>query len=168
MTVFEAINNRKSIRRYTDQEVKQDDITKILEAGILAPSAKNRQNLKFIVITDKDTNRKMRKSCGGQNMIGQAPVSLVVLSEGEWEMPIGLDAGIIDASIALSFMMLQATELGLSTCWLGLVNADMLKETLNIPENFNIVAVTPLGYAAEDGLKRRRKTFEQMVSFNQF
>lgn len=100
-------------------------------------------------------------------MIGQAPVSIVMLSKSERMMPIGLEAGIIDTSIALSFMMLQATELGLSTCWLGNVDAPKLKEILEIPEEYTIVAVTPLGYADEEGIKRTRKPFEELVSFNE-
>ncbi len=163
MTVFNAINNRKSIRRYKADSVSEADLKKVLEAGILAPTAKNMQEFKIIAVTDPSINKKMRKACGGQNMIGQAPVSLVMLSRGKRMMPIGQEAGIIDTSIVLSFMMLQATELGLSTCWLGNVNADKLREVLEIPEEYEIIAVTPLGYANEDGLKRTRKSFDELV-----
>ncbi len=166
MTVFDAINNRKSIRRYKADSVSEADLKKVLEAGILAPTAKNMQKFKVMAITDPSLNKKMRKACGGQNMIGQAPVSLVVLSNGSRMMPIGLDAGIIDASIVLSFMILQATELGLATCWLGNVDTAKLREVLDIPEEYDVIAVTPLGYANEDGLKRTRKKFEDLVAFN--
>lgn len=167
MTVFDAIQARKSIRKYKADAVSEADLRKVLEAGVLSPSAKNMQMYKFLVITDAERNKKMRKACGGQNMIGQAPVSIVMLSKSERMMPIGLEAGIIDTSIALSFMMLQATELGLSTCWLGNVDAPKLKEILEIPEEYTIVAVTPLGYADEEGIKRTRKPFEELVSFNE-
>ncbi len=163
MTVFDAINSRKSIRRYKSDEVSDEDLKKIIEAGILAPTAKNMQKFKILAIKDSSINKKIRKACGGQNMIGQAPVTLVILSEGERQMPIGLEAGIIDASIVLSFMILEATELGLATCWLGNVDAPRLKDILEIEDKYRVVAVTPLGYADEDGLKRTRKDFDKLV-----
>ncbi len=168
MNVFDAINKRKSIRRYTSDAVSEADLKKVLEAGILSPSAKNQQMYKFIAVTDPSINKKMRKACGGQNMIGQAAVSIVVISNGKRQMPIKQDAGVMDATIALSYMILQATELGLSTCWLGNVNADLLKEILEIPDEYEVIGVTPLGYANEDGLKRTRKSFDELVSYNGF
>ncbi len=163
MTVFDAIKKRKSIRRYKSDKVNEADLKKVIDAGILAPTAKNMQKFKILAITDESLNKKMRKACGGQNMIGQAPVSLVILSEGDRKMPIGLEAGIIDASIVLSFMILEATELGLATCWLGNVDAPKLKEILEIEDKYKVVAVTPLGYPDEEGLERKRKDFEKLV-----
>lgn len=83
-------------------------------------------------------------------------------------MKIGQMTAPVDCSIALSFMMLRATDLGLSTCWLGMVDSEEVKKILNIPEEYEVIALTPLGYADEEGRPRNRKSFDEVVHFNQF
>ena len=83
MTVWEAINSRKSVRSYLDKEIPEEDLRKVLEAGRLAPSAQNEQNWTFLVITDKDLNLQLRDACAGHSMVGEAPVSIIVLGEGK-------------------------------------------------------------------------------------
>ncbi len=168
MTVKDAIEKRKSIRKYLDKPISEDDLKTILEAGRLAPSARNLQRWKFIVVTDKEKRMLLQKACHDQKMIGEAPATLVVLGKGSRMLPVGHEGVAMDASIALSFMILQATELGIGTCWLGLVKSEMVKEVLNIPDEFNVVAVTPLGYPAEEGVPRNRKDFEKIVCFEEF
>lgn len=168
MDVVSSIEIRKSIRRYKDLEVSEKDLREVLKAGVLAPSAKNKQNWKFIAVRDKETNLKLREACGNQKMVGEAPVTIVILGKDDHIMSIGQSALTVDCSIALSFMMLRATELGLGTCWLGRVFSEQVKEILDIPDEYTVVAVTPLGYPAEEGRVRTRKDFDEVVSFEKF
>ncbi len=150
MDVFEAINMRRSVRAYADKDVEEEKLLKVLEAGRLAPSAKNRQEWRFIVVKDPETRRKLAKAAYGQRFVEQAPVTIVGCAMyADYIMPCGQYAYTVDVSIALSFMMLEATELGLGTCWLGAFHEDEVKEILNVPEAMRVVAVMPLGYPAE-------------------
>jgi nitroreductase len=72
----------------------------------------------------------------------------------------------VDVSIAMSFMILQAQELGLGTCWIGKFSEGDIKKILDIPDDLRVVAMTPLGYPAEDPSIRSRKEMEHIISFD--
>lgn len=169
MKVSKAIEIRRSVRKYLPDLIPESDLKLVLEAGRNAPSAKNTQAWRFIVVDDNKKNQILMEACHNQPMVGEAPINIVVIGEGERIMTIGQDAVPMDASIALSFMLLQATELGLGTCWLGRVDAEKVKDLLCIPKDWHVIGVTPLGYTGEkEPRKRCRKTFEEVVSYNRF
>src|SRR5690606_9860856 len=123
MDVFEAIKNRRSIRKYKSTEIEDEKIDKILEAARIAPSAANRQEWKFILVKDQEKRAELADAAQGQKFVEQAPVTIVACStESERIMLCGQHAYTVDLSIAISFMILEATELDLSTCWLGAFN----------------------------------------------
>ncbi len=169
MDVLAAIKARRSIRAYGAREVEKEKLNRVLEAGRLAPSASNRQDWKFIVVRDQETRKRLVEAAGGQKFLGTAPVVLVVCgTEPEKIMMCGQPAYAIDASIALSFMILEACELGLGTCWLGHFDEKQVKEILGIPAGVRVVAMTPLGYPAESPAARPRKRLDEVVSYERF
>ena len=164
MDVSKAIEVRRSIRKYKDTVVEDDKLNKILESARISPSAANRQEWKFVVVKDKDTRIKLVDPCMGQKFVGEAPVLIAACStESERIMPCGQYAYTVDLSIALSFMILQATELGLGTCWLGAYNEKMVKNILDIPEDIRVVGMITLGYPDEKPGPRPRKTIKEVV-----
>ncbi len=167
MTVAEAIAGRRSIRSYLPREVEAEKLAAVLEAGRLAPSARNRQEWRFVAVTDPALRERLAQAAHGQEFVAQAPVVLVICDTGgEYTMTCGQPGGTVDCSIALSFMMLQATELGLGTCWLGKYDEQSVREILAIPADVRVVAMTPLGYPAEDPAPRPRKQTAEVVTFN--
>lgn len=165
MKVNKLISERRSIRNYKSDVVEKEKIDLVLEAGRLAPSARNRQKWKFYVVQNEETRVKLREVCRNQKQITEAPVSLIICAVDEYIMGCGISADVVDCSIALSFMMLQAEEIGLGTCWLGAFDQAGVKSLLNIPENETIVAVTPLGYPDEKPAPRPRKELEEVVVY---
>lgn len=163
--ILEEIKGRKSVRAYSDKKVENWKLMEVLEAGILAPSARNMQRWKFLVIRDRQVRAKMVDACNGQEMVGQADINLVMVATDGSIMNSGQPTAQIDLSIALSYMMLQAERLGLSTCWLGNFNASEVKKLANIPSEYEVIAVSPLGYGAEEGRIRDRKPFDEVVVF---
>lgn len=164
MDVFEAISKRRSIRRYKDTPVEEDKLGKILEAARIAPSAANRQEWKFLVVQDKETREKLIDAANGQKFVGEAPVTIVAIStESERIMPCGQPAYTVDLSIAVSFMILEATELGLGTCWLGAYKEDEVKKILDIPEEVRVPTMFTLGYADENPGPRPRKDLNEIL-----
>jgi nitroreductase len=115
------------------------------------------------VVRNHDLRQKMVAACGDQGMVGEAAVNLVVCGVNDRPMLCGQGINAIDCSIAAAFMMLKATELGLGTCWLGRFSAGLVREILGIPAADTVVAVLPLGYAAEAPDARGRKALKEFV-----
>jgi nitroreductase len=164
MDVSKSIEERRSIRKYKSTAVEQDKLDKILESARIAPSAANRQEWKFLVVKNEETRKNLVEACNGQKMVGEAPVLIAACStESERIMPCGQYAYTVDLSIALSFMILQATELGLGTCWLGAYNEKMVKNILDIPGDIRVVGMITLGHPDEKPDPRPRKTIKEVV-----
>lgn len=166
MTVYEAIETRKSIREYEKRPVDREALARVLEAGRLAPTARCSNATRFVVVDDPELLKKVQAACMGQPVMGKAPMALIVCSDSTRVMGCDQRASTIDCSIALSFMMLAAAAEGLGTCWIGGFEQPPLKEALGIPEEYDVVALTPLGYPAEEGRPRDRKPLTEMVSEN--
>ena len=164
MEVYEAIRQRYSVRGYLDKDIEDDKLNRILEAARLAPSARNIQEWKFIIVKDGDTRQKMIDACKGQQFVGQAPVVIVACAViTDYTMSCGQLAYPVDLAIAVDHMTLQAVELGLGTCWIGAFYEDKVKELLQIPEEVRIVAVLPVGYPATTPKEKDRKTLDQIT-----
>jgi nitroreductase len=169
MNVFEAISERKSIRIYKNTAVEEEKLEKILESARISPSAANRQEWKFIVVKDDETQQKLADAAHGQKSVEQAPITIVGCStESESVMPCGQHAYTVDLSIAVSFMILEATELGLGTCWLGAYDEEKVKNILDIPESIRVPAMFTLGYADESPGQRPRKTIDDIVCYETY
>ena len=102
-----------------------------------------------------------------QKFVGEAPVDLVVCATDVRNMFCGQPARTIDCSIALSYMTLEAVELGLGFCWLGLFDPYQVRKVLNIPEEYEVVAIASIGYAAKDGRPSPKKSAEEVIVYNQ-
>lgn len=163
MTLDECIRNRRSVREYLPDAVSEEALQEILEAGRLAPSARNRQNWMFTVVERESLKNELADAYYNPPMLRQAPLTLVVWAQESAVMSCGHDAAVVDCSIALSFMILKATELGLGTCWLGAFDAEKAKEVLMLPANSVVVAMTPLGHPAEETPPRPRKQLEELA-----
>jgi nitroreductase len=168
MDVFDAISQRSSVRGYKTTDVEEGELKKVLEAARLSPSASNRQDWKFIVVKNKETKRKLAKAAFGQSFIGEAPVVIVACgTDSNAVMACGQPTHTVDVSIACAFMILQACELGLGTCWIGAFSEDETKKILNIPEHVRVVAVIPLGYPNQTPSQKFRKSLNEIVCYEE-
>jgi nitroreductase len=169
MDVFIAISHRKNVQTYKNKIMEEDVLRRVLEAGRIAPSAGNRQDWKFIAVKDHETRRKLAIAAKGQMSLEQAPIVIVGCAvEPTYIMMCGQSAGILDVTIEFSFMMLEATEQGLGTCWIGAFDEAAVKKILNVPDQVRVVAMTPLGHPDETPAGRPRKSFEEVFCENKF
>ncbi|WP_286146868.1 nitroreductase family protein [Neopoerus faecalis] len=172
MEVMEALKGRQSVKSYLPTPVEEEKLQKVLEAGRLAPSSYNSQCRKFIVVTDPAVKKAIHDKAGTQPMIEQAPVVLVLCAtpdtEHEDAMPCGEVKHPIDMALSGAYMMLEAYDQGLGTCWLGAFNADAVKEVLHIPADVKVVTMIPLGYHDGTQPRRDRKPVDEIVSYNAF
>jgi len=149
MDILQLIKRRRSVREFLDKEVSEDDIKRILEAGRWAPSGRNNQPWKFLVVRDKDTREKLAGQTHYGRIIINAPVSVAVFLDHSVSYDRTKDVQSIGACI--QNMLLEAHSLGLGTCWLGeiLKNKEKVNEILNIPEDKELMAVIAIGYATD-------------------
>ncbi len=168
MDVLSAIKERRSIRKYSSKPVEDEKLVKVLEAARLSPSAKNQQNWRFIVVKNSEIRKKLTEAIG-QSFVGEAPIILVNCgTEPESVMRGGQPRYTVDLSIATSYMILEAYEQGLGTCWLGSYDEDKVKDILDIPNEVRVVAITPLGYPEESPSQRPRKELEEIISYDKY
>jgi len=173
MEFYEVVRTRRSIRSYKPDPIPDDILNRILEAVRIAPSGSNRQPWKFILVKDERLKRMVAEACHGQSFIAEAPIVVVACgynihyNRGGY---MGDMSMLVDVSIAFTHLILAARAEGLGTCWIGAFNNERLKKLLNIPEDVNVVAVTPLGYPKGEAFREPgyRKSLEEIVSIDKF
>jgi nitroreductase len=164
MDMYDAIRNRRSIRRYQLRNVEDDRLRRVLEAGLAAPSASNRQPWRFIVVRDPEKRKALAEAAKGQRFVGEAPVVIAACGvTPDYIMTCGQPAYSVDVSIAVDHMTLAAVAEGLGTCWIGAFHEDRAKVILGVPDDVRIVALLPLGYPAHDPSPTPRKPYESRV-----
>lgn len=169
MNVFEAIKNRRSVRAYKSDPVPEEKLNKVLEAARLAPSARNAQEWKFIVVKDAQKREKLVEAALGQKFVGEAPVVIAAVSlNPEKIMSCQVPTYAVDLAIAVDHMTLQAVEEGLGTCWIGAFSQEKVKEALEIPEEYKVVSLLPLGFPADDPSPKTRKNVSEIISYEHF
>ncbi|MDI6450454.1 nitroreductase family protein [Anaerobaca lacustris] len=168
MDVYEAIRRRYSCRNYEDRPLEQEKLVAILEAARQAPSAKNLQDWRFVVVTDKAARKKLAVAANDQTFIENAGAIIVACTVSEHVMRCGQAIGPIDVAIAIEHMCLQATELGLATCWIGSFYPDKVRTVVGIPEGIEIIELLALGYPADSFKEHRREPMESIVCFEKW
>ncbi len=185
MDVFEAIKNRRSVRRFTTDPVDDKKIEAILEAGRWAPSWANSQCWRFVVVRDRNIKKKLAATMMSIKLpdreipnpalagFDQAPVIVVVCAEtgkaggkhgspGEYVTDKG-DWFMFDAALAVQNMVLAAHALGLGTVIIGAFEAPVVEKILSMPTGVRAVAMFPVGVPAQPGKAPPRKELSDIV-----
>ncbi len=167
MNFIELAKQRYSSRKYKNQQVEDEKLNIVLEAGRIAPSAANYQPWIFIVV--KDENIEKLRACYHREWFMTAPMYIVICinHNQSWKRKDGKDHADIDAAIAADHMTLAATDIGLATCWVCNFEKDKLIETLNLPVEIEPVVILSLGYPADNldanRHQTKRKKLEEIV-----
>jgi len=169
MNVFEAIETRRSIRGYLDKAVEEEKLTRILEAGRRAPSARNRQEWRFVVVRERETRQRLMAAASNQAFVGEAPVVIAACAVvTDATMGCGQLAYPIDVAIAVDHMTLAAVEEGLGTCWVGAFFEDQVKQVLGIPAAVRVVQLLALGYPTSIPDPKPRKPLSEIVCYERW
>jgi nitroreductase len=152
MNVIELLTSRRSIRKYTDKEVADELIEKLLIAGMYAPSAGNQQPWHFLVIKDKTLLTKITEFHPYAKMLPNASVAILVCADTQLETKIGYWH--IDCSAASQNILIAAHGLGLGAVWLGIYprpeRQEGMRELFHLPQNIEPFSLISVGYAAEE------------------
>jgi nitroreductase len=171
MKVMEAIAERRSIRSFSDRPVEDEKLLRVLEAGRLAPSARNMQDWRFIVVKNPGLRQKLVDAARNQEFVGQAPVVIAACGTSDYVMTCGQLTYPIDVAIAVDHMTLAAVEEGLGTCWIGAFHEEKVKAILGVPSAVRVVTLLPLGYPAESSestktMPKQRKHLEEIIVYD--
>jgi len=168
MTVFDAIQTRRSVRSYLDKPIENEKLIQLFEAAQLAPSASNRQEWRFIAVTDEEMRRRLADAARGQSFVYNAPCVIVCCADTDFHvMTCGQACYPIDVAIAIDHITLRAVELGLGTCWIGAFYEDEVKKIVNIPQEIKVVELLTLGYPkSQIGQQKNRLSLADIVFFN--
>ena len=168
MTILETVRKRYSCRAYQERAVEQEKLDEIFEAARLAPSARNLQDWRFVVVKDKETKIKVAEAANNQRFLEDAGVIVVGCSNSDNVMRCGQAIGPIDVAIGLEHMALQATELGLGTCWIGSFFPEKVRPILGIPEDVAIIELMAIGYAADEQKVQKREAIENVLCYEKW
>ncbi|MDP6776269.1 MAG: nitroreductase family protein [Candidatus Latescibacteria bacterium] len=169
MDVYEAIKTRRSVRAYQDKPVPEEVLDRILEAARWAPSARNLQPYKFVIVEDPEVRRQLGVAADDQAFVGQAPVVIAaVTSDPDRVMSCEVPPYAVDAAIALDHLTLAAASEGLGTCWIGAFSQPRVRKILSVPDSHKVVSLMPLGYPADNEAPRTRKSRDELVSIDRF
>lgn len=151
MNFMDLAKERYSVRKYSERIVSKETLDKILEAGNIAPTAKNLQPQRIYVIQSEEGLAKINalSPC----VYGAKTVLLFTYNtDEEWKNPLenGIHSGVEDVSIVATHIMMEAAELGVDTTWCNFFANSKVEEAFNIPANEKSVLFMPIGYRAED------------------
>ena len=153
---YDLLKSRRSIRKYQSKAVEPDKIELITRAALMSPASKRRNPWEFIVVQDHETLSKLSQTrTYGSQLLAGSPLGIVVVAD-----KLKSDIWYEDATIAGIVMQLQAHDLGLGSCWVQVheresnetgISADAyIRSLLNIPDNYAVMCVISIGYAAEE------------------
>ncbi|MBW8041507.1 MAG: nitroreductase [Planctomycetes bacterium] len=168
MTLLEAIRRRYSCRAYQDKSIEQEKLDIIFEAARLAPSAKNTQDWRFVVLTDSQIKRRVAETTNRPEVFQKAGAIIAACSNSDEVMRCGQAIGPIDVAIALEHIALQAAELGLATCWIGSFDTDKVKAMLDIPADIAIIELMAMGYPADERKEPKREPVEKILCYQKW
>ena len=155
MDLLEIMRSRRSVRRYTDEKISDEDLKKILSAALLAPSGHSKYPCEFIVVKNRELLEKMSHCRKGvAKMLEGAAAAIVVVADKDKS-----DTFVEDSCVAMMNMELLATSLGIGNCWIQVRNRDaeddsasenFLRGILNFPKNFACQSILSLGFPAKE------------------
>ena len=182
MDLMQAILDRRSIRKFKPDAISDNDLAKILEAARWAPSWKNSQCWRFVVVRDSEIKNKLADTAigvlsgsnRGAEAMRDAPVAIVACAElgksgysGEGPATDKGDWYMFDVALAMQNLVLAAHAMGLGTVHIGAFDAKKAAEVLGVPEGFCVVEMTPLGYPDEER-SSVRKELSEIVYYDRY
>lgn len=175
---LELVKKRRSVRRYQERPIPRESLERCLEAARLAPSACNAQPWRFIVLDQEPLRSQAAKAAfSGMyslfSFAAKAPVLVVpVRLQSSYVAKLGgllrrVDYSLIDIGIAGEHFVLQATEEGLGTCWIGWFNHRRLRKLLGLGAGEKIDVLIAVGYPADEPGQKRRKSLEEIREYRE-
>jgi len=164
MDAFEAIENRRSVRKHEPKTISKEIIEKLINTARLAPSAINIQPWEFIAVTNTETLNKIADITDHGKFIANAPLCIAIFCR---DTKYYLE----DGSAAVENILIAATALGLGACWVAgdkKTYADEIRKLLSVPIDHKLVALVPIGYPDDDSIPKNKREVIDVLHFEKF
>ena len=164
MDFFEVVKNRKSVREYSEKEIKKELLEKIIDAGRLAATARNVQPWEFIITSDKEILKKICGMCPNGPFIKDAPYLIAVFSKDTKYY-------IEDCSAATQNMLLAIEAMGLGGCWVAGDKKDYIEDVrkiFNVPEGHRLVSMISVGYPKKSQGPKAKKPVKEVLHWEKW
>jgi len=170
MELKKILEKRHCSRKFRAKKVGWNDLSLILDSARYAPCAGGIFTIKLIVVDNDEKKKKLAEAALGQSFIAEAPYIIIVCSDMERiKSSYGNFAekyASQQAGAAIENMFLKATELGLSTCWIGTFDENAIKRIMHIPDKAKVEALLPVGYEMEKSFIKEKISLKRIVRFN--
>lgn len=172
MELSKAIQNRRSVRKFSHKKPDWRNIIECIDSSRYAPMAGNNYTVKFILVDDEDKIKIISEACQ-QEFISEAKFVVVVCSKPARTTSLYEEKGEVyarqQAGAAIENFILSIEEFGLATCWVGSFIEEHIKRELKIPADVNVEAVFPIGYESEKPRVRHAKIeLDRILYFNKY
>jgi nitroreductase len=151
----ELVKNRRSVRHFTDEKLKPEEVEQIMKAALMAPTSKNNRSWHFVLVENEDVLKQLSMcKSSGASPIAHCALAVVVLNN-----PLESLAPVEDSAIVATYIQLQAEDLGMGSCWIqiagrdtadGLDSGQYVHELLGIPLTYGIGCIVAIGHKAKD------------------
>lgn len=156
--MFEAVKERSSIRAYKGEPIEKEHLEKMVEAAREAPSAKNLQPWKLIIVQDPEVLDDLVPVFMSQSFVRDAGALVVgLVDRSKWSE--------VDLTIGMDHLCLEAVELGYGTCWIGAFKEEELKKELEVPEYYEPLVCMTVGVPEEAGSSPTKKSVDELVEW---
>ena len=181
VNMIKEISSRKSTRKYTNKPVSDENIIQLIESARLAPSGSNTQPWNFIIVRSEEVKEKIAKADGNQMWMKSSPVYIVCVADircriknlnevsltEESSLP-ELKQIIRDTAIAIEHILLEAENIGLSSCWTAYFIQDDIRPILEIPKDKYVVGIITIGYSDDNGKPSQRRPLKSMIKYEKW
>jgi nitroreductase len=177
MDVFDAIRSFRPCTSFQSRPLPAEKLKAVLAAARLAPSQRNLQPWRFVVVQDDERKRLLAQSSPRGRLIAEAPAAIVAFAVEE-DIPVTIGGYIsaypLDVAVAVDHLQLAATSEGLGTNWLVEFNEEKVRSVLAVPEGIHPIAVIPIGFPAEPNgsakteAENGRKSPDEVIGYDQF
>jgi len=169
MDFLELARQRYSVRSYKSDPVEKEKLSRILDAARLAPTAANRQPYQLIVIHTADREAELLRIYSKLWFV-EAPIVICAcgVPAKNWVRKDGKNYNDVDVAIVMDHLIMAATASGLGTCWIAAFDPVAAKEVLGLPDGIDPIAFTPLGYAADQPPRKKRKPLSELVRYEKW
>ncbi len=171
MEFYDVVKNRRSYRMYKPDIPEAEKVERVLNSARLAPTWANMQGVHYIVVKEPENVKAVMNAIGQAPKFSQAPMFIVgIISEkGSGRNLNGQKYYGVDFGICFEHLLLAATAEGLASCWIGWFNEDKVKQALNIPDDYKVMGLTPLGYYLKPKSEiTERKPLDKIVHYEKF
>ena len=179
--MIKAVQSRQSIRKYLNRPVDDSIVLSLLESARFAPSGSNTQPWHFIIIRDESVKHELAKASHNQQWMMSAPVFIACVADIRSRIVPGVDVEldenspqselkqiIRDTSIAIEHIVLEATDIGLGTCWVAWFVQNEIRPILGLLKDKYLVSILTVGYPAEKPQPRKRKALAEIVHYERW